>query len=98
MKLIVLSCAEQELIEAVDYYNGQCPGLGYEFAAEIQRGFGRIQKHPSAWSVFSSRSRRCLTDRFPYGILYEVRGDCILVSGIMHLRQDPAPWQDRAEG
>ena len=35
MKLVVLSCAERELIEAVDFYNHQCPGLGYEFAAEI---------------------------------------------------------------
>ncbi len=98
MKLVVLSCAEQELAEAVDYYNNQCPGLGYEFAAEVQRGFRRIQEHPSAWPVFSSRSRRYLTDRFPYGILYESRNDRILVGGIMHLRQDPKPWQDRADG
>jgi len=74
MKLLVLSCAEQELGEVVDYYNGQCPGLGYEFAA---------------------RARRCLTDRFPYGLLYQVRSDCILVGAIMHLRRDPQAWLDR---
>jgi hypothetical protein len=36
MNLVVLSCAEQEMADAVDYYNRQCAGLGYEFAAEIQ--------------------------------------------------------------
>jgi hypothetical protein len=95
MNLKVLSCAEQELADAVDFYNGQCPGLGYEFAAEVQRGFRRIQGHPDAWPSFSDRSRRYLTDRFPYGILYQVRPDSIIIGGIMHLKQDPAAWSDR---
>lgn len=98
MKLIVLASAEQELTEIVDYYNDQCPGLGYEFAAEVQRGFKRIQEHPSAWSSFSARSRRYLTDRFPYGILYTLRTEAILIAGIMHLRQDPKHWKNRLDG
>ena len=97
MTLLVLSCAEVEFAEAVDYYNSQCPGLGYEFAAEVQRSFARIRRHPTAWPVFSSRSRRCLTDRFPFGILYQVRTDCILVGGVMHLKRDPKRWQERVK-
>ncbi len=69
MKVLVLSCAEDEFAEAVDYYNGQCPGLGFEFAAEVQRTFERISHHPTAWPVFSARARRGLTDRFPFGVL-----------------------------
>jgi hypothetical protein len=34
MTINILAHAEQEFIEAVDYYNDQCSGLGYEFAAE----------------------------------------------------------------
>ncbi len=96
MKLLVLSCAELEFAEAVDYYNDQCPGLGYEFAAEVQRTFERIRRHPDAWSRFSSRARRCLTDRFPYGLLYRVDGETILIGAIMSLRKNPKTWQDRA--
>jgi hypothetical protein len=96
MNIFVLSCAEKEFAEAVDYYNDQRSGLGYEFAAEVQRTFERIRQHPEAWSVLSSRARRCLTDRFPFGILYQLRGDCILVGGIMHLKRDPKRWQERA--
>jgi len=36
MNIRILSCAEEEFIEAVDYYNEQSPGLGYEFAAEMR--------------------------------------------------------------
>jgi hypothetical protein len=95
MRLLVLSCAEEELAEAIDYYNTQCPGLGYELAAEVQRTFERIRHHPTAWPVFSARSRRCLTDRFPFGVIYQARGECILVAGIQHLKRDPKRWQER---
>lgn len=98
MNIRVLSCAEQEMVEAVEYYNNQCPGLGYEFAAEAQRTFERIQRHPLAWPSFSTRSRRCLMDRFPFGILYQVRPDHILVGAIMHLKRHPQCWQDRSDG
>lgn len=98
MKIFVLSCAEAELAEAVDYYNSQCPGLGYEFAVEVQRTFERIRNHPTAWPVFSSRSRRCLTDRFHFGVLYQLRGDSILVGAIMHLKRNPQRWQEHAGG
>ncbi|MEK6699462.1 MAG: hypothetical protein AABZ10_10545 [Nitrospirota bacterium] len=36
MNIRILSCAEQELADAVDYYNEQCSGLGFEFAAEVK--------------------------------------------------------------
>ena len=97
MNVLMLSCAEAEFAGAVDYYNRQCPGLGYEFAAEVQRTFERIRRHPTAWPVFSPRARRGLTDRFPFGVLYQVRADCILVGGIMHLKRDPKRWQERIQ-
>lgn len=95
MKIQVLSCAEQEFAETVDYYNEQCPGLGYEFAAEVKDTFNRIESFPEAWPLISSRSRRCMTNRFPYGVLYQVREDVILVAAIMHLKRDPKTWQER---
>jgi len=95
MKLRILSCAEQEFTEAVDYYNAQRPGLGFEFAAEIRVALDRIAAFPEAWPPSSARSRRCLVCRFPYGILYEVRPDGIVVLAIMPLQRDPARWQER---
>lgn len=81
MKIRILSCAEQELADAVDYYNEQCPGLGFEFAAEVKRALTRILSFPEAWPPLSARSRRCMTDRFPYGVLYQIREDHIIDSG-----------------
>lgn len=96
MKLRILSCAEQEFAEAVDYYNAQRPGLGFEFAAEVRAALNRISSFPEAWPPYSARSRRCLVCRFPYGILYQVRPDGVLVLAIMHLQRDPRHWQERS--
>ncbi|PTN33504.1 type II toxin-antitoxin system RelE/ParE family toxin [Desulfonatronum sp. SC1] len=96
MKLLVLACAEDEFAEAVNYYNGQCPGLGYEFAAEVRRCFERIRRHPDAWPAFTSRTKRCLMNRFPYGVLYRAEGDSIIVGAIMHLKRNPILWRKRA--
>lgn len=49
MKVRILSCAEREFAEAVDFYNAERPGLGYDLAEEVQRtlnrGVPRFQKH-----------------------------------------------------
>jgi hypothetical protein len=95
MNIRILSCAEQELADGVDYYNEQCPGLGFEFAAEVKSTLSRIVSFPNAWPLFSQRARRCLTNGFPYGVLYQIRPDHILVTAIMHLKRDPKKWQER---
>ena len=95
MNFRILSCAEQELVEAVDYYNAQCPGLGFEFAAEVKKTFVRINDFPKTWPLISKRAHRCILNRFPYGVLYQIRENEILVIAIMHMKRDPAIWQKR---
>lgn len=42
MNIVILSFAEEEFAEVVDYYNEQCPGLGYEFAAKVKRDADKV--------------------------------------------------------
>ncbi|HCE44476.1 MAG TPA: type II toxin-antitoxin system RelE/ParE family toxin [Lentisphaeria bacterium] len=95
MKIIILAVAEQELAEAILYYNSECPGLGYELALETKESLVRINSFPDAWPPFSRTTRRCLVNRFPYGILYRKNEDEIIVYGIMHLKRNPENWSKR---
>ena len=90
-----LDVAEAEFLKAISYYNDQSEGLGYEFAAEVKRTIGRIIQYPDAWASFTERTRRCRTIRFPYGIIYQVRKDIILIVAVMHLRQSPDTFEIR---
>ena len=95
MKVGFLDPAESEFIRAIGYYNGEGEGLGYEFAAEVNRTIGRIMEYPNAWAQLSKRTRRCRTNRFPYGVIYQVRSDMLLIVAVMHLHRDPESWGDQ---
>lgn len=95
MNVRILSAAEYEFLDAVSYYNNECPGLGFEFASEIQNTIDRIKNNPEAWAPLSARTRRCLTQRFPFGIIYELAKDEILIVSIMHMNRHPESWETR---
>lgn len=95
MTVRVLAVAEAELAEAVAWYNDQSEGLGFEFAAEVRQALTRIVENPEAWHPLTAQTRRCRTRRFPYGVVYQVRHEEILVVAIMHLRRGPTHWRGR---
>jgi ParE toxin of type II toxin-antitoxin system, parDE len=90
-----LEPAQNEFDEAINFYNQQRQGLGYEFAAEVLNTINRILRYPEAWNKLSKRTRRCRTKRFPFGVIYQIRGDRILIVAVAHLRRKPGYWRDR---
>ena len=94
MKIKILHPAKVELSEAVEYYNSQRNGLGYQFILEISDVIERINQFPEAWQLLSKRTRRCRTNKFPYGVVYKVYSDHILIISIMHLSRKPNSWKN----
>jgi len=95
MQVIFLEEAKLELTEAVNYYNDQNNGLGYEFAAEVKKTIERITQYPEAWFSISKRTKRCRCNRFPYGIIYYIDNDKIVIVAVMHLKRKPNYWKNR---
>ncbi len=95
MKVEFFEPAKTEFTEAVLYYNDQSEGLGYEFAVEVKRTIERIVQYPEAWSQLSKRTRRCRTNRFPYGLIYQIHENNILIVAVMHLSRNPVSWKKR---
>lgn len=95
MEIIFLASAEDEFADAIYYYNTQSEGLGFEFAAEVKRTIERIIQYPEAWTKLSKRSRRCRTNRFPYGVIYQKREEVLLIVAVMHLSREPQAWRSR---
>ena len=93
-KYRLTSAALSELKEATLYYEEKENGLGTAFLDEIGATVERIQRFPHAWHTVSSRTRRCRTHRFPFGILYQIRPDEILITAVMDLRRDPKRWKE----
>lgn len=87
--------AEQELIDAVAYYQLQRPGLEREFIAAFEHCVAQILSFPEAWPPFLGQVRRCQLLRFPYRIYYIVNKDEIVGVAFEHASRDPLYWIDR---
>jgi hypothetical protein len=46
MKTRYLDAANTEFQEAIDYYNKQRPGLGFEFSDEVKDAVARLTNYP----------------------------------------------------
>jgi hypothetical protein len=90
-----LGVALTEQDDAADYYNAQQPGLGLDFLTEVERTVERIQQFPNAWPTVSQRSRRCRLNRFPYGLVYQVKSERIVILAVLHLHRRPGYWSNR---
>ncbi|MGB7069101.1 MAG: type II toxin-antitoxin system RelE/ParE family toxin [Pyrinomonadaceae bacterium] len=87
--------ARIEFIEAISFYEESREGLGLRLSREVYATIKRITLGPNAWPRISENTRRCFTSRFPYGVVYEVREDDILVIAIAHSSREPFYWKDR---
>jgi hypothetical protein len=83
------------LSDAVAYYDLQRPQLGDQFVDEVEAAIGRILRMPNDWQAVGRRTRRCRTDRFPYGLVYQVQGDVAVIVAVMHLSRRPGYWRGR---
>ena len=95
MQIELLEAAQLELGQAIEFYNKERLGLGDEFLTEILGVLKRIAEHPEAWRGYSKRTRRCQTRRFPYGIVYRILENVILVVAVAHLHRKPGYWKNR---
>lgn len=87
---------ESEFYDSVAYYESQKDGLGLEFSEEIYSTIQRILQYPSAWTKITKGCRRCLTKRFPFGVIYSIQENYILIIAVMPLSRKPGYWQDRS--
>jgi len=95
MDVEFLTPARVEFREAIHFYEDQKPGLGDRFAGEVRKTLERIMQFPAAWPPLSKRTRRCRVKGFPYGVIYQLRDDILLIIAVMHLHREPDSWRNR---
>ena len=97
MNIRFLEAAQKEIDEAVEWYNHQSPGLGMRFLYEIDRSLMRICDYPFLCAKIEPDIRRCLVNKFPYGLIYSIDEDqdVIVIIAAAHLHRRPRYWYDR---
>jgi toxin ParE1/3/4 len=84
-----------EYSEAVKYYTEQRVEVAQAFINAIEDTVYRIRESPTRYVAVDGEVRRCMARKFPYGILYTIEQDYILILAIMHCSREPRYWKSR---
>ena len=95
MKVRFLKLAQFEVDAAVAWYGSQSAGLETQFLDNLDMAVRRIAAYPFSYVEVEQGLRRCLFSRFPYGIIYGMDTDTIIVVAVAHLHREPRYWLDR---
>ncbi|MDE2511004.1 MAG: type II toxin-antitoxin system RelE/ParE family toxin [Elusimicrobia bacterium] len=95
MRVRFLAVARQELDDAVAWYDERAAKLGREFLDEVDRAVRRAAIFPLSCPEIEPGMRRCLLARFPYGLIFGVDRETLVVAAVAHLHREPRYWADR---
>lgn len=95
MRYVFHPQALTEYTEAVQYYLEQRVEVAQAFIDAIEDAVYRIRESPTRYIVIDEDVRRCMTRKFPYGILYTIEQDYILILAVMHCSREPGYWKKR---
>ena len=69
--------------------------MAQAFIDAVEDAVYRIREAPTRYPIIDEDVRRCMARRFPYGILYTIEQDYILILAVMHSSREPGYWKSR---
>ncbi len=94
-RLIVERRALTEIDKAYAWYEAREPGLGLDFAHEVDSVLDLIKDQPELCTILHRNIRRAGLHRFPYGVFYVHRGNDVRVVAVLHSSRHPGSWLRR---
>ena len=98
MNVRFLRLADQEVDDAVQWYEEQAEGLSRAFLDELDRVVRLVRIYPLIATQIEPEIRRFLFARFPYSLIYGIDGETIVVIAVAHQHREPRYWADRIDG
>ena len=90
-----LQPAEEEMIEAAQFYEAAASGLGRDFLDDLQHGINHLHQHPNLGHSVAHSLRRLLLHRFPFSLIYSVDIEGVLIVAVAHHGRRPGYWKNR---
>jgi len=93
-EVLVSEAAEQDIENALTWFQNQRVGLELEFRSELAAAVNRLRVRPGMYQVKYKDMRVCFLKRFPYGIHFKLNKDKaqIVLVAVFHLAENPKKW------
>lgn len=85
----------RELTDSAEYYESRLPGLGADFLGELGSLFGLLKENPEIGAVIEAPYRRVVLNRFPFSVVYRLKGSALRIMAVAHQRRKPGYWRGR---
>ena len=96
MRVVFRPEARAEVLEAQNWYESRAVGLGLEFARVVDAAVASAARNPETFAYVAGTCRRALLRKFPFSLVFRVRGDELLVIAVFHHRRNPSQLTQRA--
>jgi toxin ParE1/3/4 len=87
--------AADEAKAAERWYRERNEIASARFQRELDRAVDLISERPNTGSPYLGNTRRVLLRRFPFFVVYRVRGDNVQIVAVAHARRRPGYWIQR---
>lgn len=87
--------AQEEYGDSAAYYELQAEDLGERFVIRMESAVARIFAAPLMPRCFEGECRKVRVEKFPYSIIYRVKGDELQILAVMHAKRAPGYWKSR---
>ena len=89
--------AKQDLAESRDWYEAEVDGLGYDLVDEVRKAVNRVESNAEQFAIEHRDARICPVKRFPFLVVFRIKGQQVEILALMHGHRDPKAWMKRID-
>jgi plasmid stabilization system protein ParE len=89
--LVFSSLAQQDVIEAIRWYNNQKQNLGFQFYDRLSEKLSAIRKNPLYYSIRFKKVRASKVAKHPFLIYFKIdeKNSVIAILAVLHTSRNP---------
>lgn len=87
--------AEEEFLQAAQYYEEKEPGLGLRFVLAVKEAVRIAGSRARIHREVGVGCRKCFVSRFPYVLIFRERDELLQIIAVMHTRRQAGYWKER---
>ena len=94
-QIILHTEAEEEILQALAWYLERSAIAARAFVQELSSVVRLAASSPEAWPTGVGNTRRIVFRRFPFALVFRIKGMAIEIVAVAHQRRRPSYWRDR---
>ena len=97
--LVVTHQAQNDILQAADWYEEQKRGLGELYMLSIDKCIKLILKNPFAFAVIYLQIRKATKKKYPYSLYYRINETAkqVTIFAVIHHHRSEETWKERID-